>query len=441
MSNIAPFKGILYNPEKIADPSKVIAPPYDVISKTEQEGFHKSHPNNVIRLILGKTTPKDTDNDNPHTRAAKYFKDWQNLGVLARDPDPCFYLLGTEFKANGQKVTRLGLICCVGLEPFESGAIRPHEQTFSKVKSERLALFKKTHANFSPIFSLCPDPEGKIFEKLDNFGQNKKSDYDFVDHAGQRQRLWRIRDAKTLDFLIRKVSQRSLYIADGHHRYETSLNYLEWLKSENPNLSATHPARFVMMYLSSMADPGMIILAAHRLLSRVSNEAKKRFFQKAPEYFDITEFPETGGQTQDSFLLELESQKKRTAIGVAMAGEPLRLFVVRPGVMDRVFAGKLAPELQDLDVSVLKDLIFIKLLGLSEADLDDSSLISYNTKHKQVISDVSKGRAAAGFILNPTRIEHVRAVAKAGLIMPRKSTYFYPKVITGMVMNSLTTAP
>ncbi|MBI9075486.1 MAG: DUF1015 domain-containing protein [Desulfatibacillum sp.] len=435
MATIAPFKGILFAPEKVKDIAKVLTPPYDVISPEEQEAFYQAHPNSVIRLILGKTTPEDNEGNNPHSRAAKHYQDWQAEGVLIRDTEPCFYLLATEFEALGQKHERLGLVAAVRLEPFSTGAVLPHEQTYSKVKSERLALFKKVHANFSSIFSLFPDSDGGAFARMAQVIKTQSPDVDVTDHAGCRQRMWRITDPETQAYLSQKVGEESVYIADGHHRYETSLAFMEWLEAENPGIPQDHPARSVMMYLSSMADPGMIILAAHRMLARMDAKAKAAFLEKAPEYFDITEFD--ASTAQEAFLAALEAQTERTAVGVALTGDPLRLMVIKPEAMNKVFEGKIAPELRDLDVTVLRGLIFLKLLGLTETDMDDATLISYDTKHRDVLAKVAKGEVVAGFILNATKIQHVRAVAKAGLTMPRKSTYFYPKVITGMVMKSL----
>lgn len=435
MAFIAPFKGILFAPEKVKDMSKVLTPPYDVISPEEQEAFYQAHPNCVIRLILGKKTPEDNEENNPHTRSAAYYKEWQEQGVLIKDKELCFYLIATEFEALGKTHERLGLVAAVRLTPFSEGKVLPHEQTYSGVKSERLALFKKVHANFSSIFSLFPDTDGGAFEKMRQVVLEQTPEVDVIDYADHRQRMWRITDPETQEFLSKKAGEESVYIADGHHRYETSLAFMEFLESENPGMPEDHPARYVMMYLSSMADPGMIILAAHRMLAKLSDNAKAAFLEKAPEYFDITEFDAEAGR--EDFLAALENQTERTAIGAALTGEPLRLMVIKPGAMDKVFEGEIAPELRDLDVTVLRDLIFLKLLGLTEADMDDHDFISYDTRHREVLDKVARGEAAAGFILNATKIQHVRNVAKAGLTMPRKSTYFYPKVITGMAMKSL----
>ena len=437
MATIAPFKGILFAPEKVTDMSKVLTPPYDVISPEEQEAFYQAHPNCVIRLILGKTTPEDNEENNPHTRSAVHYRDWREQGVLTQDKDLCFYLIATEFQALDKTHERLGLVAAVRLTPFSEGKVLPHEQTYSKVKSERLALFKKVHANFSSIFSLFPDSDGGAFEKMHQVVLEQTPDVDVMDYAGHRQRMWRITDPQTQEYLSKKVGEESVYIADGHHRYETSLAFMEYLESENSGMPQDHPARYVMMYLSSMADPGMIILAAHRMLAKLSDGAKAAFLKKAPEFFDIADFDAESGR--EDFLAALESRTERTAIGVALTGEPLKLMVIKPGAMDKVFEGKIAPELRDLDVTVLRDLIFLKLLGLTEADMDDHDFISYDIRRRDVLDKVANGEAAAGFILNATKIQHVRNVAKAGLTMPRKSTYFYPKVITGMVMKSLKT--
>jgi uncharacterized protein (DUF1015 family) len=441
MAKVVPFCGILYNPKKISDLSLVVAPPYDVISKAQQDAFYAAHENNVIRLILNKAQANDSQTENPHTRAARHFEKWLAEGILVRDEKPAFYVTSQSFSANNIKHSRLGLIARIRLEAFDKGVVRPHEKTFSQVKSERLGLFKQCHSNFSQVFSLFPDEDGAVYSLMQKAVEKGPKDIAFAAADGQEHALVRLTDEIICKQITAALADRELFIADGHHRYETALNYLGWLEETQGPLPDDHPARFVMMYLSSMNDPGLVILPAHRVLSRLEGDIAKGFFGKADEYFHICKVEEKG-KSPEQMAREIDEKLKeagrKTAIAAILAQDsPVRILTLKEGVMESLFGKDLERELQDLDVSALTMLIFEKMLGLKPEDLDDHDFIHYTTSALEVYNDVRSGRMAAGFVINPTRIEQVRAVARAGLTMPRKSTYFYPKVITGMVINTL----
>ncbi|MBW1846758.1 MAG: DUF1015 domain-containing protein [Deltaproteobacteria bacterium] len=441
MAQIIPFKGILYNPLKIENMADVVTPPYDVISEQEQHNFHKRHPQNIIRLILGEKTDTDSEKNTSHTRAAAYYKDWLTQEILVQDSSPAFYLSSVEFNVNNKPSTRYGLIALVGLEPFEKGIILPHERTFSKVKSERLELMKASHANFSPIFSLYKD-EKDILSVLKDSVKETPPDMDPADGKGHVHKLWRITDTDTHEYVQNAMKQTRLFIADGHHRYETALNYKDWVANNDPNFSEQHPANYVMMYLCSMQDPGMIILPAHRILKDIPKTDMNLFIQKAEEYFDITpiSFSEQDRQKAlGEFLDSLKSSASKNSIGVFLNNQSIfYLLKLKPDTMEKKFGHTLPDALKSLDVTVLTQLIFLEILGFSKERLDDKQLIAYSSSAEEAVSLVEPGRYDMAFILNPTRIEQVRNVAGEGLIMPRKSTYFYPKVITGQVINPLT---
>jgi uncharacterized protein (DUF1015 family) len=441
MAKVVPFCGILYNQKKISDPSLVVTPPYDVISKAQQDAFYAAHENNVIRLILNKAQANDSQTENPHTRAARHFEQWLAEGILVRDEKPAFYVTSQSFSANNIKHNRLGLIARIRLEAFDKGVVRPHEKTFSQVKSERLGLFKQCHSNFSPVFSLFPDEDGAVYSLMQKAMEQEPKDIAFAAADGQEHALVRLTDETICKQITAALADKELFIADGHHRYETALNYLGWLEETQGPLPDDHPARFVMMYLSSMNDPGLIILPAHRVLTSLKADVVQKFAAAAPDYF-VVEKVEEKGKTPEQVVAEIEAALKKaghkTAIAAVLSGglSPL-VLTLKDGVMESLFGKDLERELQDLDVSALTMLIFEKMLGLKPEDLDDHDFIHYTTSALEVYNDVRSGRMAAGFVINPTRIEQVRAVARAGLTMPRKSTYFYPKVITGMVINTL----
>jgi uncharacterized protein (DUF1015 family) len=441
MAEVIPFKGILYNTHKIHNLGDVVAPPFDVISKQEQIQFHERHPQNIIRLTLGNITENDTPSDNRYTRSAECLNRWFSDGVIMLDEEPAFYLTSMEFLFEGNRVTRYGLIALIRLEPFEKGIIVPHEKTFSRVKSERLELMKACHANFSPIFSLFSDEENRIYNKLKHAVCDKSEDTVFTDKSGQKHRLWRITDNSVHRYISDALKDKKIFIADGHHRYETALNYKNWLSARTSDFRDNHPANYVMMYLCSMEDPGLIILPAHRLLNEVPVEKRESLIHKTKNYFDIISLPYNGDQHKENlsqFISILKSNTSKHCIGVCMKDRlELHLLMLKPDVMENMFGNELPEVIRNIDVTVLTRLIFMEVLGFDQARLDNEQLIAYSSIAEEAIDAVFAGKHDIAFILNPTRIQQVRDIADAGLIMPRKATYFFPKVITGQVMNSL----
>lgn len=440
MAEVVPFTGIQYNPELIGDMAAVVAPPYDVITPEEQDAFYARHPHNVIRLIMGKNQPGDNTVDNVPIRSARTFEQWLNDGVLVKDPAPAFYLTTVDYTIEGRPFRRFGLIGCVRLEPFEKGIILPHERTFSKVKSERLLLRKACHANFSSIFGLYQGGT-EIMGRMQAVAENQPPSMDLVDDHGHRHRLWRLDDDQSIMRLSGFFGSKRIYIADGHHRYETALNYRKWVQATQADFTPDHPANYVMMSLSSMADPGLTILPAHRLIRQLPDAVAADLLRKAPDYFDIVPTPLEGplSDALDRFKATLGVHGDKHAIGLfsRYGSAAAQVMVLKEGVMARLFAGEIPGPLLDLDVTVLTHLVMMRLMGLDQAFLDDETTILYRPDIHAAVRAVGKGDAAVAFILNPTRIEQVRKVAEHGLIMPRKSTYFYPKVICGQVFNRL----
>lgn len=438
MAEVIPFQAIMYNPEIIADLNPVCTPPYDVISPEEQERFHECHPYNIIRLILGKQYENDTTDENCHTRAARCFQTWQKEKVLTRDKAPSFYLTSVAFEEEGEQKERFGLIGLVRLEPFEKGIILPHETTYSKVKTERLKLMEKTHANFSPIFSLYPD-QTSLFSELKTFAESTAPDQQFTDYGGKNHKIWRITENSMQKRIQEAMEKETIYIADGHHRYETALTYRDERAKADPDFSNTHPANYLMMYLTSMADPGMVIRPAHRMVSGLSEKNMDEFEEKVQKDFILHSFPATSPleiQTEKLFD-ELENQSGKHAIAViTRKGPMLALLTPKEEAIARL-RRELSPSLADLDVSILTHLILMDTLGFDAKGLDDTAGITYTSLRHEAADMVLSGKRDMAFILNPTTISQVRKVSENREIMPRKSTYFYPKVITGLVINSL----
>ncbi|MFH1985633.1 MAG: DUF1015 domain-containing protein [Pseudomonadota bacterium] len=437
MPEFIPFRGLCYNEKKVGGLADVLTPPYDVISAEQQEAFYAAHPNNIIRLILNKATPQDTDTYGRPQRSAAFFSAWREDGTLVQDAAPAYYLTAVDFSVNGKPVSRYGLIGLIGLEPFENGNILPHERTFSKVKTEQLKLLRATHGNFCPIFSVFSDGRG-VIQDITLMVASHPPEAMFTDGQGLTHRMWRIIDNDAQAQIRRAFQETTVFIADGHHRYESALNYSREVAAATANMDAQHPANFVMMYLSSLEDPGLVILPAHRLLKDVPPQKMAAFIDKASAVFDVEGFsfqPGEAAAAQTAFIDCLERHSLNHAFGICISGDPtfycLRL---KPGVMGRLFNAELAPALIDLDVTIVTRLALMELLGYDQERLDDESRIDYASNASAAIDAWMHGGCDMAVILNPTRIEQVQAVAQQGLIMPRKSTYFYPKTISGQVL-------
>jgi uncharacterized protein (DUF1015 family) len=439
---IAPFRGLHYNPAKVSNLSEVVTPPYDVIQPEEREVFAARHAYNMVHLILPLAAPGDDLLQNRYTRAGARFRQWVQEQVLVRDTVPAFYYWETDFQHAGRTRTRSGLAALVRLEPLSSGAIRPHEQTFSAAKADRLELLKASQANFSPIFSLFPDPAGRVISLLRG-GLPETSTMAFEDTLGYSQRLYPVTDPDIIRGVHQAVREMTLFIADGHHRYETSLNYQKLLKERYPLASPEAPFNYTLMYLSNMFDPDLVILMAHRLLGgpRLKNLEESWVMGRLKEYFEIVSLPAAHefGEAYDEFLQQTlaEVPAGESAFILLGFGRKAWRLIMRSGVRQTVLARQMHPALAQLDVAVLNYLIFEKVLGIDAKAQDDQDTCKYTSKISEAVAAVSKGEARLAFLLNPTRIEQVQEVAMAGLIMPRKSTYFYPKVMTGLVLSRI----
>jgi len=440
LAQVAPFRALHYNPVKIPHPEDVVTPPYDVIRPEEREAFAARHPYNMVRLILPQALPGDDLLQNRYTRAAAAFRQWQQEQVLVRDPEPAYYYWETEFQVGGRKFTRTGLAALVRLEPFSNGMIRPHEQTFSAPKADRLELLKQTQAHFSPIFAIYPDPEDLVLGKLRS-SLPAAPMLAFTDSEGDFQRVFRVTEASCLRAVHRAFEKMTLFIADGHHRYETALNYQKWLKSRYPQAPANASFNYVLMYLSNIFDPELVILMAHRLLAgpRVKQWEEGSLLRRLSEYFEVTPVHRGGVAPGADFLqksLAPVSPQETVFILLGFGLQAWRLRL-REGVRQKLLAREMHPALAQLDVVVLNYLLFEKVLGLDAKALDDQQTCKFTSKIPEALSILSRREATLGFLLNPTRVEQVQQVATAGLTMPRKSTYFYPKVKDGIVLSPI----
>jgi uncharacterized protein (DUF1015 family) len=438
MAEIAPFRGLRYNLDKVQAMSKVVTPPYDVISPREQELFHEASPYNMVHLELGKATPQDFEENNPHTRAAHYLRKWQEEEALVHDSEPAIYYYELEYSLTPERrQKRYGFICLLRLEDFRTGSVRPHERTFQAVKDERLRLMLACDANLSPVFALYADPEQVIDERLKTEAQSLPALH-FRDERGMEHRLWPVKDMSILkkvrDFLL----DRQIFIADGHHRYETALTYRTLQRERFPGMSPRAPFEYIMVYLANMNQEGLAILPTHRLLRRLESWEPHSFLQKAERFFDISSYEASeAGETVWRQELDSGSARKEVAIGFYYQGSE-RLYLLKPRKKESsafLFDLGFPSVFHQLDVVVLDQLILRHSLDLSDEFLTNDKNILFNHDLTEALSKIRTGSCEAGFLINPTRMEQVQEVAGAGLVMPHKSTYFYPKVLSGLAIH------
>lgn len=441
MARIVPFRGILYDCEKIRNLRDVITPPYDVISARGQQAYYERHPQNIIRLILGKAYPQDTEYNNRYTRAARFFRGWQEQGVLVQDAVPAFYVTEIDFTVEGTLRTRFGFIALVELEEFEHGGILPHEKTFSATKADRLKLMEACKANFGPVFSLFSDPGEQVFDALRTSIEGMEPEFQFEDLKGYRHRLWRLKDPQLHREIAEELADGSLYIADGHHRYETALTYRNHVASKRETFNRDDPSNFIMMCLSSLDDSGLTIRPVHRLVRDVPQQAINGFLDKAQTCFDVEWLHPDGlnrTQVEAAFLSQIRAEAEKGVIGVALRDQRgFYLLRVKEGIMDRLFGGDIPAPLRRLDVTMATKLVLEQILGFDDTALDDEERILYTSRTEKALEAVDMGKCSIALILNATRLAQIEEVSKAGLTMPRKSSYFYPKVMTGLVINKI----
>lgn len=425
MAEITPFKGILYNKDKIkGDYSSVVAPPYDVISDVMREELYSKSPYNIIRLILGKD--QDGDNgDNRYKRAGKFFNEWQRQGILEKDQRKSFYVYSQEYSHKGVIRKRTGFFGMVKIDE-DGKEVLPHERTHSKAKEDRLNLISEVRANLSPIFTLFYDDSGKANAILKDVMAASAPEVD-IKIDGVRHLLWRVSEGERTKGLSAVLSDKRLFIADGHHRYEVARKYRDIRRSED---GYNGEADRVMMYFADMADPSnLTVMATHRAIKKMPGCSMADIKAKLAPYFSFTEHGSLG---------ELMSQmeKNETAGNVYGVLDKEGYLCMEPKdrkALTGLILENRTEDWKDLDVSIIHSAIFDELLGINS----EEGNITYVKDAEEAESLVRNGSHAAAFILNPTRVEQMKAVAEHGEVMPQKSTYFYPKLLTGLVVNKL----
>lgn len=427
MPRVISFRGIRYNPEKIDDLAAVVTPPYDVIDSAAQKKYYEKSPYNVIRLEFGYQFPEDNEKNNRYTRAAHDYNKWLENEVLVRESKPAFYLYEQEFSLGAVNYKRTGFFARVQLEEFFKGGILPHEETLVNPKADRFALMSACAANFSPIFAFYVDPELTLDQEFDRIKNSQQPEIALTDEVGEKHRIWVIDDPQLQEKVDSVFKQKELYIADGHHRYETALEFYR------KNSEKYKAAGYILMYLVNACDPGLVILPTHRIVHSLPSFDPSNLLTGLEKFFVVEKLSETA---KLDVVLKEQQEAGKTAFVMGTREPAFYLLVLKnPAKMRELSPGRSAAWCS-LDAAVLQTLIFQELLGLTPDSIAKQENIKY-TRDTEAALDALSQDAQLVFLLNPTKISQIMAVASAGDKMPQKSTYFYPKLLTGLVINDL----
>lgn len=432
MPDIQAFRGIRYNPGHVGSLSQVVAPPYDVISPEQQDALYKRHPANCVRLILNRDEPGDDDQSNRYSRAAKFLKDWRSEGVLSTEPDPAIYVYEQQFTYAGTTYNRRGFMARVRLERFGEGNIYPHEETMSGPKADRLLLTRACRTNLSQIFGLYPDPDGEAQTLLQEAVGGAPA-IEVNDDLGVVNRVWPVTDVKMISRLTAVMGPKPTFIADGHHRYETACNYRDELAASG-KLTPEHPANHVLMMCVGMSDPGLQVLPTHRLLRGLPKMDSGELIKKLGGHF-TTRLAGEGSDLAQNVWEEIETADRQDTFGLYTAADE-RWVLATLTEQGRKKMAEVASDhsqpWQSLGVSILHRLLI-------ETLLDGKELPKPKYVHlvEEVVEGLDTGEFPVAALVMPATIDHIRTISEHAERMPAKSTYFYPKLLCGLVFNPL----
>ena len=415
MADVQPLRAIHYDLAAAGPLDRLAAPPYDVIDADLRRDLAARSPHNVVEIDL-------PEGDDPYARAAELFEQWQMDGVLTRDREPALWALTQTYRApGGGERVRHGFFCRVRITDYGPGKIRPHERTHPAAKEDRLRLMRSTRANLSPIFSLYDDPAGEAWSALASATESPPWS-EVTDDDGTVHRLWRIPDPAAIAGVQAALADTELLIADGHHRYETARTYAQEIGGQGDH-------NYVLMCLVSMSDPGLTVFPTHRVVGKLEDDRRARLEEELQRDFEVDEI--------DARQVVPEGENGVPTYGyLDRSGRSLRLRLGSPPAVDRALADH-SPSYRRLDTAVLEKLVLEDALGLTEEDISHQHGLAYARDLDQARELLGSGDYEVAFLLRPTPIEQVQAVAQAGETMPPKSTYFYPKLLSGLLFNPL----
>jgi len=422
MADVRPFRGLRYDPEK-ADIQTVVSPPYDEISEGYREELYHLNPYNVVRLILGRERDR-------YREAVECLAEWQRNGILKRDVRRAVYVLSQSFKhTNGVTLQRHGFIALCRLEELSSGVVQPHERTLSRPKEDRFRLIRATNANLSQVFGLFADPDKEIDLLLR--GAMNASPVQEVMFEKVINRLWMVEDQYVVEAIVGAMKPKSILIADGHHRYETALMYRDMMRLKTPGYSGDEQFNFVMMFLSSIDAEGLVILPTHRIVHDLPSFDATDLQMRLAKNFTV----ETARSQQE--LLTRLNGHSQYAYGVVTSDSFYLIALKSDNLLPSLIGAEVPVEVRELDVTLLHFHVIEGLLGITPKAQESGQNLDYVKSSEEPFRAVQMKNAQVAFILNPTHLEQVKSVVRAGHTLPPKSTYFHPKLLSGLVMNIL----
>jgi uncharacterized protein (DUF1015 family) len=429
MPDVSPFRGVRYDVAKIGTLSDVVAPPYDVIDPALQDRLYQASPYNVIRLELNRDEPGDTRAEERYERAARLLREWLRTGFLREENHPALYVYQQSFEIDGKTHTRKGFLARVRLEPIGQGRIYPHEQTLAGPKADRLALYHATGFNLSPVFGLYPDPAEEVNRAV-QAGIRDRTPLVATDHLGVENRLWLVADQETHTIVRGMMATKPVFIADGHHRYETALKYRDEIARGGKSSDHDDPSNFCLMMLVGMSDPGLLILPTHRLVSGYPGLTAHNLRARLEPEFEVrtSGAGETGCRAAWD-LIERGGDQDLLGFGTLADGQWLTARLRSDTAMDRLEPSHSA-DWRSLGVSALHVLVLKELLAGAPA-------CRYVHSIDEVLADLADRGCDLACLVPPARMNHVESIASNLETMPPKSTYFYPKLLTGLVLNPI----
>lgn len=421
MTQIAPFRAVIYNPQKIKDLTEVVCPPYDIISSARQEYYHQLNPYNYIHILLGRDIP----GEDKYCRAKNYFNHWLKEKIFIQEEKPAVYFYSQQFSLKGEKKTRLGFIALLRLED-KRASIFGHESTRVEPKEDRLKLIKQVKASLSPIFAVFSDRKRIIQRTYEHYLQDKSPLMDIIDGEKTEHKLWRLDSPEIISSIQSAMQEENIFIADGHHRYEVACAYREEMKKSGL-YSEDAPFNYILSYFTNTESQGLVILPIHRLLKLDKGIDLDDFKSRLKGYFDVEEIKD---KTKFFFLMQKAGNAEHV-IGMYKNKNFWLLRLKNIKILDKMISDK--PRIcRFLDISILNHII---LKAIFNIELEDKERITFSAQPDELIQQVDSHDSYAAFFLNPVKIRQIMQIALEGEKMPAKSTYFYPKVLSGLVIN------
>ena len=429
MAHIIPFRGVRYDEAKVGSISNVATPPYDRVYPDVQSACYARSPYNIVRIIKGLAEAEDNDTNNVYTRAAGYLADWLKEGILVRDAEPGFYVYHQQYAFAGERLIRKGVIA---LGKIEAEGVHAHEKTLAGPKADRLHLMRATEANFGHIFMLYDDPARVADRALDAAIADLKPIIEATDADGNTHRVWRVTDGTVIERVQASLADKDLYIADGHHRYETAVNYMQECVSNGWRPAAPESFDVRMMTLFNVAEPGMSIRPIHRLIHGIDRFDAEGFLARASENFVVERHA-----SFEAMLEAVEAGREKHTFGSLAPHVFATLQLRDEGQLDELISGDRSSDYKRLDVSILHTILLEGLFGIDAQALEEQRNVTYTVDPAAGCKAVESGDEQLLFYLNSTRTDEVIRVADHDEKMPQKSTDFYPKLLTGLVLSTM----